>query len=326
MEILLPEEFGWLNLECVKRSEFYPDFLEIYANSALHGPFVISPNYLFLAMFEDHPIYILEAKNIPKLHKDNQFDEDFFEWMQPLTQLSPYNFTYEQCGKHNDYNGKDIPNNSFVFSFINNGKFLLHPIDNTSNNTQIVESIWRKNKEEFEIKYPFYSTEKISDSEKFIFHEVTKFKSKSELLKQDQVEDIEKLILFIFENRNEEDRIKKEQIIDYCNQSQNPDFLLNYIEAARELSLYETVFYPKLSDMLITANNSKDNYHLFNHPEHSGFHIINQLYCFIDRYTEGTCININQYNEIKKQEIIYNQKAHEKLEKVIQKFTNRNKK
>ena len=214
LEILLPEDSGWLNLESIKKSDTYSEFIEIHANSELHPPILLSPNYLFLAMFKDHPIYILESKIFPKLHKTMSYDDDSYEWEQTLTQLSPYNFTYEQCKVNNDFDGTDLPEGSKIYSFINKGKFLLHPIDLQTSNSEIIEHIWNKNSDEFTIKFPMYEEQKVSDLEKYVFHEVTQFKSRSELLEEKQISDIENLIHFIFKSKEKDDRISKDKIVE----------------------------------------------------------------------------------------------------------------
>jgi serine/threonine protein kinase len=323
LEILLPDGSGWLNLENVKKSETYPDFIEIYANSALHPPILIAPNYLFLAMFKDHPIYVIEAKKFPKLHKAMSYDDDSIDWEQTLTQLSPFNFTYEQCAINNDYDGNDLPKGSTVFSFINNGKFLLHPIDQKTTNSQLIEQLWEENNDEFDIKFPFYEKQDVDNINRYVFHEVTHFKSKKELLKQSQINEIENLIFYIFNNQTEEDRISTQQIVDYCNGSNNSRMLLNYLEAADDLSLYNFPFYPMLSTILFKAERNKGNQHLINHPEHSGFRLIKQLYHFIYCYSENPIIDESRKNEIQQKEQNFHQKEHEKMQKIIEKFSNR---
>ena len=326
LEILLPDGSGWLNLEDIKKSETYPDFIEIYANSALHPPILIAPNYLFLAMFKDHPIYIIEAKKFPKLHKAMPYDDDSIDWEQTLTQLSPFNFTYEQCAINNDYDGNDLPKGSMVFSFINNGKFLLHPIDQKTTNSQLIEQIWEKNNEEFDIKFPLYKENDVDNIDRYVFHEVTHFKSKIELLEQSQINEIEKLINHIFKNQTEEDKIATKIVVDYCNDSNNPEMLLNYLEAADDLSLYNNPFYPMLSAILLKAERNKENQHLLNHPEHSGFRLIKQLYHFIYCYSENPIIDESRKNEIRQKEQKYIQKQQEKMQKIIKEFTDRSNK
>ncbi len=326
LEILLPNGSGWLNLEKIKKSEFYPDFLEISANSDLEPPFLLAPNYLFLAMFEDHPLYILEAKKFPKLHKAMPYDDESIEWQQTLTHLSPYNFTYEQCALNNDYNGKDIPIGSAIFTFINEGRFLLHPIDHEKNNSQLIENIWKNNNDVFDIKYPSYEEQVVENIDKYIFHEVTSFKSKLELLQQNQIDEIQQLIIYIFENKTDDDRIPNELVISYCKKNKNPNLLLDYIEAAHELSLYDYPFYPKLSQILTSAEKSKTEHRLITHPEHSGFRLIRLLYNFIFSYSDNPTINKTKYEEIQKQEELLDQQRQERMQKFIEDFAKRKEK
>jgi len=325
LEILLPKGSGWLNLENVKRSELYPDFIEINANSALHPPILLAPNYLFLAMFEEHPIYILESKIFPKLNKAMAYDDDSIEWEQILTHLSPFNFTYEQCFINNDYDGLDIPEGSKVFSFINKGKFLLHPIDQKTNNSELIEQIWENNDKAFEIKFPMYEEQLVENLDKYVFHEVSCFKSKTILLEHEVITDIENLISYIFLNNTEDDTISREKIIEYCNASQNSEILYNYIEAANELAFYNAPFYPNLTQILTIAQNHKGNYHLINHPEHSGFMLIKKLYNFIKKYSENPKLDVSKMEEIEKKKSLFEQRECEKQKKIIEEFITRRK-
>lgn len=322
LEILFPNNSGWLNLEKIKKSEIYPDFIEIYANSELHPPILLSPNYLFLAMFKDHPIYIIEAKIFPKFHKAKPYDDDSIDWEQTITQLSPYNFTYEQCAINNDYDGNDLPKGSKVFSFINRGRFLLHPIDQKTNNSQIIEKLWEKNSNAFEIKFTMCEEQEVEGLNKYVFHEVTQFKSKKELLKKSQISDIEQLIIYIFENITKEGRISKKQVVEYCTNPNHSEMLLNYIEAANDLSSFYSPFYPMLSKLLLNAEKNKDNHNLIKHPEHSGFRLINQLYDFIFIYSDAPAINESKRLEILSQEEVFDQKNSEEHEKLIARFMN----
>ena len=53
----------------------------------------------------------------------------------------------------------------------------------------------------------YYKENDVDNIDRYVFHEVTHFKSKIELLEQSQINEIEKLINHIFKNQTEEDRI-----------------------------------------------------------------------------------------------------------------------
>lgn len=295
LEILLDADGGWLNLEFIKKSISYPGFIELYANSSIIPPFLLAPNYLVLANYEDVPFYILEARRFARFKKKFSYDEDC-KWLQPVCELFPYNFTYQACYYNNDYNGSILPSTSKIFGLVTCGRFLIQLIHSYN---QAIENLWNSENSLFTMKYPFYQKRNVERRRKFIFKEVHSFSSRNYCLSIDEEEEINNLISFIKQFNTGKDRILNKTIIDYINTTKYNRFL----NIVLEISQYEVnnfrkddPFYLPLNSALETYDKKNyEDYHLYRYTEHSIDLLCRKLNYFLYKYANNSSKYISKF-------------------------------